>query len=71
MELVAPVLIVAAVVLAAVWATRILWFCIKVAAVAAVAYLLVSHFRPDLIPKEMPKPKIVTSPKHYFESKSH
>ncbi len=71
MELVAPVLIVAAVVLAAVWASRILWFCIKVAAFAALAYLLVSHFRPDLIPKQLQTPKIVTSQKHYFETKSH
>jgi len=50
--------------MAAVWASRILWFCIKVAAIAALAYALVSYFRPDLVPREMPrltKPKIVTT----------
>jgi len=64
MELVAPILLVAAVVLVAVWATRILWFAIKVAVVAALVYLILSVLKPEWI-KDIgiprPLPKIVTA----------
>lgn len=64
MELIAPVLLFAAVVLAAVLATRLLWFVIKIVVVLAIAWLIVSWVRPELLPesplKTVRRPKIVT-----------
>ena len=68
MELIAPVLFVAAVVFVAILATRILWVVIRVVVVLIIAWLLLSWIRPDLLLllplKTVKRPKIVTVVSH-------
>ena len=74
MELIAPVLIVTAVVVAAVWATRLLLFLVKAAVFLAFVYAFLLWAKPEWV-RDLPltqkkAPQIVTSVNEWMKSQA-